>query len=69
MTWNWLIFFGSLVPWTILVMFVKGYMNAANVARHGPEADYRTNPGAAIVGSILAAAVYAAITTAVIGFL
>lgn len=67
MNWSWSVFLASLVIFTIISQFSRGAMNAANIARHGPSADYRANPGAAILGSIFAGAVYAVITTAVVG--
>jgi hypothetical protein len=68
MNWSWGVFLVTLVVCTILSQYARGAMNSANVARHGPEADYRSQPGMAILGSIVAGAVYAAIITAVAGF-
>jgi hypothetical protein len=68
-TWHWWLFVISLIICTLLVMFARGYMNASNVAQHGSRADYRTDPGAAILGSIFAGAVYAVVLTAVGGLI
>lgn len=68
-TWHWWLFVVALVVCTIIVMFSRGAMNSVNVMKHGPRADYRSEPGAAIAGSILAGAVYAVVVTAVAGFL
>jgi hypothetical protein len=65
--WNWGVFVGSLVVCSIAVMFARGAMNDSNMVRYGAQADYRTNTGHAIFGSILAGTVFAAIITAVIG--
>ena len=67
-TWNWWVFVIALGVCTILVMLSRGAMNPVNVMKHGPRADYNAEPGAAIAGSILAGAVYAAIVTAIAGF-
>jgi hypothetical protein len=44
-------------------------MNSANIAKYGMQADYKSNPGGAIFGSIVAGAVYASVVTAIVGFL
>lgn len=67
MSWSWGVFFVSLVVCTIVVMVSRGAMNSSNVAQYGSRGDFRSEPGAAIVGSIVAGAVFAAIITAVIG--
>ena len=68
-TWRWWLFLVLLVGCTIFSMFSRGAMNAANVAKHGPEANWRSNPSGAFVGSALAGATYAAIITAVAGLI
>jgi hypothetical protein len=68
MSWSWAIFFVVLIPCIIADQFLRGAMNAQNVAKHGPEADYKNAPAAAFTASILTGAVWAAILTAVIGF-
>ncbi|MGX1325439.1 RsiW-degrading membrane proteinase PrsW (M82 family) [Bradyrhizobium liaoningense] len=67
MSWSWAVFFVSLVVCSVVVMFARGAMNSSNVAQYGARGDYRSEPGAAIVGSILAGAVFAAIITVIIG--
>jgi hypothetical protein len=71
MSWSlhWWLFFVAIIPCTIMVLFSRWAMTPVNVARYGPRGDLRTEPGAAIAGSILAGGVYAAIITAVAGFL
>jgi hypothetical protein len=71
MSWSfhWWVFVVAIIPCTVTVMFSRGAMNSANVARYGPRADWRAEPGGAIAGSVAAGAVYAAIITAVAGFL
>ncbi|MEX0730596.1 MAG: hypothetical protein WED00_08860 [Aquisalimonadaceae bacterium] len=68
MDWSWVAFFITLPIAIVVSMFSRGAMNAQNVAKHGPAADYRTNLGMAIFGSVLGGAVWAAIITAIIGF-
>jgi hypothetical protein len=48
-------------------MFARGAVNDSNIVRYGAKGDYRSNPGSAIIGSILAGAVFAAIITAGVG--
>ena len=67
MDWSWKVFLITLPIAIIFSMFSRGAMNAQNVAKHGPEADYRANPSMAIFGSITGGAVWAAIITAIIG--
>ena len=67
MEWSWKVFLIALPIAVIISMFSRGAMNAQNVAKHGPEADYRANPGMAIFGSITGGAIWAAIITAIIG--
>ncbi|WBA17017.1 hypothetical protein [Salinivibrio kushneri] len=67
MEWSWKVFLIALPIAVIFSMFSRGAMNAQNVEKHGPEADYRANPGMAIFGSITGGAVWAAIITALIG--
>jgi hypothetical protein len=67
MEWSWKVFLIALPIAVIFSMFSRGAMNAQNVAKHGPEADYRANPGMAIFGSITGGAVWAAIITALVG--
>jgi hypothetical protein len=44
-------------------------MNRASVAKYGSGADYRADPGGAIIGSLFAGAIYAAVVTGIVGFL
>jgi hypothetical protein len=67
--WHWWLFFVAVIPCTIVVQFTRGAMNTMNVAKYGPRADYRAEPGSAIAGSVIAGAIYAAIVTALAGFL
>lgn len=68
-SWSWWLFAVATVICTIISQFSRGMMNMQNIARHGPEADYRAKPGMAIFGSIVAGAVYAAVVTAIAGFI
>ena len=67
MGWSWGVFFVSLIICSFVVMFARGAMNSSNVAQYGARGDFRSEPGAAIVGSIIAGAVFAAVVTAIIG--
>lgn len=66
--WNWIVFIVATIICSILVMYARGSLNGILVAKHGPKAHYAAEPGAAIAGSILAGAVYAAIVTVIAGF-
>lgn len=66
-TWNWSVFVPALIVCTIFVQIMGGTMNMTNIRRYGPEADYAANPGAAILASIFAGAIYAAALTAIVG--
>ena len=65
MDWSWKIFFISLPLAIIFSMFSRGAMNAKNVEKYGPSADYRSNIGGALIGSIFGGIVWALIITAV----
>jgi hypothetical protein len=52
--WHWWLFFVAVIPCTIVVQFTRGAMNTMNVAKYGPRADYRAEPGSAIAGSVIA---------------
>ena len=67
MEWSWKVFLIALPIAIIVSMFSRGAMNAQNVAKHGPKADYRANPSMAIFGSITGGLVWAAIITVIIG--
>jgi hypothetical protein len=67
MAWSWGLFAGSSVVCSFAVMFARGAVNDSNIVRYGAKGDYRSNPGSAIIGSILAGAVFAAIITAGVG--
>ncbi|WP_217544699.1 hypothetical protein [Vibrio metschnikovii] len=67
MEWSWKIFLIILPVAIIFSMFSRGAMNAQNVAKHGPEADYRANPSMAILGSIVGGIVWASVITVIIG--
>ena len=67
MEWSWKVFLIAVPIAIIISMFSRGAMNAQNVVRHGPKADYRANPGMAIFGSIAGGAIWAAIITSIIG--
>lgn len=71
MSWSlhWWLFIVAIVPCTVMVMFSRWAMNPVNVAKYGPRAEWGAEPAAGIAGSILAGAVYAAIITAIAGFL
>lgn len=67
MEWSWKVFLIVSPIAIIFSMFSRGAMNAQNVAKHGPEADYRANPGMSIFGSVVGGGVWAAIITLIIG--
>ena len=71
--WHWWVFFLEIIPCYASVAFSRSARNLANIEKYGSRADYRvaleTEPSALIVGTLFAAAVIAAIITAVIGFL
>jgi hypothetical protein len=67
MEWSWIVFFIALPITTIISMFCRGAMNAQNVAKCGPSADYRDNLRMAILGSIVGGALWAAIITTIVG--
>lgn len=67
MNWSWTVFVIALIACTILSQFARGAMNSANVAKYGSRADYRATPGMAMLGSVFAGAVCAAIITVVVG--
>jgi hypothetical protein len=61
--WNWWVFVPALIICTIIVQIARGATNRANIARFGPKADYAAEPAAAIIGSIIAGAIIAALIT------
>lgn len=67
-TWNWWLFLVSTFFFTVLSQFARGMMNRSNMARYGQRADWRAEPGMAILGCAIAGAIYAAALTAVLGF-
>lgn len=67
MEWSWTAFSIALPIAIVFSMFSRGAMNAQNVAKYGPEADYRTKPRMAVFGSIIGGAVWATVITAIIG--
>jgi len=68
-TWHWVVFVPALIIFSIISQFSRGAMNRANIAKYGPRADYRNDVGGAILGCVLAGAIYAAIATAIVGFI
>jgi hypothetical protein len=72
-TWHWWLFLAAMIPCYILIGFARGAQNESNVRKYGSRADYkaafRTEPAAIMGGTILAGAVYAAIVTAIAGFI
>lgn len=68
-TWHWWLFVLGTVVFTPIVQFSRGFMNTANIQRYGERADYQKNFASAFIGSILAGALYAAVITAVAGFI
>jgi hypothetical protein len=66
MSWDWRVYFGSLVVCTIVVMYTRVILNDVNIAQYGPKGDFRNDPGA-VVKSIVAGALFAVMITAVIG--
>lgn len=69
MEWSWTVFAVVLPISIIISMFSRGAMNDANVAKHGAKADFRSNPGMSLIGSVVGGAVWSLIITALIGFL
>lgn len=67
MGWNWIVFFVAWAVLSYLVMFLRGFYNASNVQRFGPQADWRSNLPAAISGSIAAALPFAGLVTFLVG--
>lgn len=67
MDWSWKVFFVALPIAFIFAMLSRGATNAKNVAKYGQEADYRSSPGMALLGSAFGGVLWAAIITAVIG--
>lgn len=67
--WSWWVFVPALVLFSIPSMFSRGAMNARNIAEHGDHADYRKDAGGALIGCVMAGAIYAAIVTAIAGLL
>jgi hypothetical protein len=66
MSWDWRVYFGSLIVCTIVLMYARITLNDVNIAQYVPAGDFRNDPGA-IVKSILAGALFAVMITAVIG--
>jgi hypothetical protein len=66
MSWDWRVYFGSLIVCTIVLMYARITLNDVNIAQYGPAGDFRNDPGA-IVKSILAGALFAVMITAVVG--
>jgi hypothetical protein len=68
-TWRWWLFLLAWPLFTFGCMFVRGMLNAGNVARYGPSADYRADPAGAFVATVIAGALYSVVLTAVVGLL
>lgn len=68
-TWHWWLFILGIIVFIPMAQFSRGAMNAANIERYGDRADYRKNFGSASIGSVLAGVTYAAMATAVAGFI
>ena len=68
-TWHWWIFLPAWVLCTILSLFSRGYMNQANIAKYGDETDYNRDVNGATIGCTIAGAIFAAIISAIAGFL
>lgn len=70
-TWSWWVFGGVLFPMFFFVLFARGGMNERNVAKHGLRADYNfalaTERGPFLIGNFVAAAIWSAVVTAVVG--
>jgi hypothetical protein len=67
MEWSWKVFFVTLPITIIFSMFMTGAANQRNVAKYGHKADFRVNPGRAVITCIFTGAVWAALITAIIG--
>jgi hypothetical protein len=67
--WHWGIFIMAIIPCIIVVQFSRGAINTSNVVRYEASGDWRAASGGAIIGSILAGALYAAVITAIAGFM
>lgn len=66
--WNWWIFIGLLIFFTLLSQVSRGVMNSSNIEKYGSRADYNAEPGMAIIGSVVSGAIYAAVFTGILGF-
>ena len=69
MGWSWITFLIGFPLMTIISMFSRGAMNAANVAKYGTEGDWKADKLGAIIGSAIAGGIYASILAVIIGSL
>jgi len=71
--WHWWLFLAAIVPFYALVGFARGATNDAGIRKFGSRGDYKrafqTEPAAIMAGTLVAGTVYAAIVTAVAGFI
>ena len=67
MGWSWLTFIIAFPLITWFSMFSRGAMNAANMAKHGLEADWRHDVGGAMLGCAIAGAIYASLLAIAVG--
>jgi hypothetical protein len=72
-TWHWWLFFTLLIACFFMVAFSRGAMNRANMQTLGDKADYarafREEPFSIMGGTLVAAAIWAGLFTAIAGFL
>jgi hypothetical protein len=72
-TWHWWLFLAAIIPCYFFVGYARGATNEANIEKYGPRGDYKiafqTEPFAILGGTLIAAAICAAIVTAIAGFL
>lgn len=72
-TWHWWLFLVAIIPCYFFVAYTRVAMNASNIKKHGPRADYRIasqlEPAGLVGGTLVASTIFAAIVTAIAGFL
>lgn len=69
MNWSWSLFAILALPCIIFSQFARGAMNARNITRYGPAANYANDPAGAILGSIVAGLIWASLITVILSTL
>ena len=67
-TWSWTAFAVILALFAIVAQMFGGYFDPVETTRTGPSVDYRAKPHIAFAAALAAGAVYAAVLTALLGF-